>query len=194
MPYVKSFCVRNPGVAELGGSGSGSFTRWSPESGCCLGAWDPPPRKLAQFFRPSFSPRLSSWHDSWLTRSQWSKEERKLKMGAIVPANLDLGSDMPSLLPYSIGHSGTVWEGTSYHFAILLESESQNATTFPAIPLTHMTVSSRRKRDLVSFKSKPTFVRAPPLDSPFLMGQNWVTCIHMNWSPEVGMGSWFGLD
>lgn len=90
--------------------------------------------------------------------------------------------------------SGTTWEGTSYHFAVFLESWSQDATAVLAIPLHTWQHPAEGRSDPVSFKSEQSFPSAPlSAFSLFLIGQNWVTCICLSWSLKRRMGSWCWL-
>lgn len=106
----------------------------------------------------------------------WSKRERRLEMGASVFYNLV--SDVTHhrfccILLVIQTSSGTMWEGTSYHFGILLESKWQDATTVLAIPLHTPQHPTEGKSDPVSFKGKRTFPESPHWNSLFFIGQNW---------------------
>lgn len=125
----------------------------------------------------------------------WSKRERRLEMGASVFYNLFSNVThhrFCHILLVIQTNSGTMWEGTSCHFGILLESKWQDVTIVLAIPLHTSQHPTEGKSDPVSFKDKRTFPESPHWNSIF----HWpelVTCICLHRSLERGMGSWCWL-
>lgn len=123
------------------------------------------------------------------------ERERRLEMGASVFYNLFSNVThhrFCHILLVIQTNSGTMWEGTSCHFGILLESKWQDVTIVLAIPLHTSQHPTEGKSDPVSFKDKRTFPESPHWNSTF----HWpelVTCICLHRSLERGMGSWCWL-
>lgn len=105
----------------------------------------------------------------------WSERETRLEMGASVFCNLFSNVThhcFCHILLVIQTNSGTMWEGTSCHFGILLESKWQDVTIVLAIPLYTSQHPTEGKATLCHLRINRPF-QSPLTGILFFTGQNW---------------------